>query len=236
MPPSRHLRLSCVGREIITANPIPVMKPSPLRIGFVLCALILIWGVWRPVIRLLPEDMTAVADGSALAALPEERTFLLSGAVRPAEGVSVAGLWHGRFAYVHRERRDLSRSGGKHTAVVTVTDARPAVFFDWAGGTLRLPADSYDLSRAPLAREDGADVSSTGFRAGDPALALGRVDASGTPRVEHLMETPIEAVIRRLERGNRIRIILTLAAKIGFSIFAVSLLIRIRPTTPRAKT
>ena len=196
-------------------------------------ALWLVWVVWQPTYFTLPAEVARPRSAETLAALPLGSAFLLEGVVRPGEPSDHA--WQERFAYVHRKRMDLSTGAGRDQRVVDVEDWRPALILDWQGGAMRFPAGGYSLEHAPVVvprwwprkalwttRVDDWHKSSTGFRVGEAALAYGRVEEGGRPRVEKLMESPLEKVAARIGYENRLRRGLVLAFKIGLTLFCVA--------------
>lgn len=196
-------------------------------------ALWLVWVVWQPTYFNLPQDLARPSEAKELTALKPGTAFLLEGVVKPAQPSEHA--WQGRFAYVHRERKDLSTGAGREQRVVDVEDWRPALVFDWTGGAMRFPAGGYSLEHAPaieprwwprkalgLARVDDWHKSSTGFRVGEAALAFGHVRADGTPGVEHLMASPVEKVVAKIGYENRLRRGLVLGFKVVLTLFGVA--------------
>ncbi len=193
----------------------------------------LVWVGWQPTYFNLPEDLARPASVSALAALEVGATFLIDGVVEPVEGESRD--WQGRFAFVHRQRKDLSTGLSREQRVVDIEDWRPALELSWAGGTWRIPAVSYGLEHAPVIkprwwprkafgtmRVDDWHKSSTGFRRGEEALALGRIQADGVPRIERLMASPVEKVVAKIGYENRLRYGMVLAFKVVLSLFCLA--------------
>ena len=196
-------------------------------------ALWLVWVVWQPTYFTLPDDLVRPRSAEDLGALRPDATFLLEGVVKPAEPSEHA--WQGRFAYLHRQRQDLSTGVGREQRVVDVEDWRPALDFTWEGGVMRFAADAYRIDHAPaivpgwwprkalgLARVDDWHKSSTGVRVGEAALAFGHVREDRTPDVEHLMASPVEKVVAKIGYENRLRRGLVLAFKIGLTLFCVA--------------
>ena len=212
------------------------LRPLLANLGRMLVAggaLWLIWVVWQPTYFSLPEDLARPRDAQELMRLTPGSAFLLEGVVKPAESSDHA--WQGHFAYVHRERKDLSTGAGREQRVVDVEDWRPALDFAWQGGSMRFPAGGYSLDHAPtieprwwprkalgLARVDDWHKSSTGFRVGEAALAFGHVREDRTPDVEHLMASPVEKVVAKIGYENRLRRGLVLAFKIGLTLVCVA--------------
>ena len=211
------------------------LRPLLANLGRMLVAggaLWLVWVVWQPTYFTLPDDLVRPRSAEDLGALRPDATFLLEGVVKPAEPSEHA--WQGRFAYLHRQRQDLSTGVGREQRVVDVEDWRPALDFTWEGGVMRFAADAYRIDHAPaivpgwwprkalgLARVDDWHKSSTGFRVGETALALGRVEESGRPRVEQLMAAPLETVAAKIGYENRMRRGLVLMFKIALTVFCV---------------
>ncbi|HRJ46402.1 MAG TPA: hypothetical protein PKY38_03515 [Opitutaceae bacterium] len=213
-----------------------------LRIGLVGVALWLLWVEWRPSARPWPEDLARPETAGALRALPVGRDFLISGHVEPLSGESVRE-WQGRFVFRHRQRQDQSSSGGKTVRVVTVAEHRPALRWVGPQGNWIVPADSYGLDYAPriaprfwprkwlwMARVDDWDRSSTGFRAGEPALAMGRIASDGQPLIVELLPGTSEQAEAQWQAVERPRAYLMLAVKLGLSLVTLAWLLRRRPT------
>ncbi|HEY0968232.1 MAG TPA: hypothetical protein VGD88_12650 [Opitutaceae bacterium] len=198
--------------------------------------LTLIWGAWRPVLKTLPPDLASPQTREELQRLPAGQTFVLEGWGEPADATP-RPEWQGRFAYVHKQRQDLSNSGGKTVRIVTVEDRRPAVRWNWASELWILPAGSYALDHAPrvlprfwprkwlwTTRVDDWDATSTGLQAGEPAIALGRISAAGQPLITDLMQAPLEQTMEVIGVSNRDRWRLIFAAKLLLTVFALSFL------------
>lgn len=196
-------------------------------------ALTLIWVVWQPVYFTLGEDVVQVSDAAGLNALAPATLFLLQGTAVPAAPSD--RQWQGRFAYVHRERKDFAGGPSKDQRVVDVDNWRPALRFIWSGGILDLPANSYGLNYAPrvpgrfwprkwLGTKPVEDwhPSSTGLRAGNPVCAYGRVSASGQPQIKEVMQWPVKEVVAQIGHENRFRRGLTFAFKLVLSLGCVA--------------
>ncbi len=206
-----------------------------LRLGLAAGVLGLIWGAWRPVMRTLPAELAQPQTSGELQRLPPGQAFILAGRVEPIDRREVP-RWQGRVVYVHKQRRDLSgNAGGKTVRVVIVEDHRPAVRLSWSGEDWMLPAGSYSLDYAPRVEPhswprkwlwttpvDDWDASSTGFRAGEEAIALGRVGAEGRPQITDLLEAPLEKTLQHIGAQNRARWGVVLAAKIVLTAFTLS--------------
>lgn len=197
-----------------------------LRLVLVGAALWLLWVEWRPAVRPWSEDLARPKSAEELRQLPVGRDFLIAGRVEPLAGAPVRE-WQGRFAFRHRQRQDLSGSGGKTVRVVTVAEHRPALRWAWAGGVWELPANSYGLENAPqieprfwprkwlwTARVDDWDRSSTGFRSGEAALALGRIAADGRPLIVELLPGSLAQANAQWQSVERPRSVLILAVKL----------------------
>ncbi len=208
-----------------------------VRVALAATVLGLLWVVWQPSYFTLPEELTRPRSRAELAALPPGSLFLIEGRVEPRS--SMPGLeWQGRFAYLHRQFKDVG-IGTKEQRVVVIAQHRPALAFVWTDGEVwQLPTDSYELKHAPrvkarfwprkwlgTTRVDDWHESSTGFRAGEAALAYGRVGAAGGAQVEMLLESPVSVVEIRIGRENTARQRLVLAAKIMLSLFSLSLIV-----------
>lgn len=196
-------------------------------------ALWLIWMVWRPVYFTLSDRVVQVGDEAQLAALAPGTEFLLQGKVEPI--VASDQPWQGRFAYVHRERKDFPGGPSKDQRVVDVVNWRPALRFIWSGRAVVLSEAGYGLEYAPRVprrfwprkwlgtkRVDDWHQTSTGFRPGEAACAYGRVTADGQPRIEELMQWPVREIVARIGSENRLRHGLTLAFKLVLSLGCVA--------------
>ena len=159
--------------------------------------------------------------------------FLIDGVVEPVEGEGRD--WQGRFAFVHRQRKDLSTGLTREQRVVDIEDWRPGLELSWGGGIWRIPSGSYGLEHAPVIkprwwprkalgtmRVDDWHRSSTGFRQGEAALALGRVQPDGVPRIEQLMASPVEKVVAKIGYENCLRYGMVLAFKVVLSLFCLA--------------
>src|SRR5690606_5159948 len=156
-----------------------------------------------PGLKTLPSDLASPQASEELQRLPMGQAFVLEGWVEPVD-VLPGPAWQGRFAYVHKQRQDLRGTGGQTVRIVTVEDHRPAVRWNWAGERWILPAGSYTLDHAPrvsprfwprkwlwTTRVDDWHASSTGLRAGEAAIALGRIVADGQPLITDLLQVPL---------------------------------------------
>lgn len=204
-----------------------------IRAAIGVAALWLIWMVWRPVYFTLSEDVVQVVDETELAVLTTGTEFILQGTVEP---VAPSGnQWQGRFAFVHRERKDFAGGPSKDQRVVDVENQRPALRFIWSGGIFVLSADTYGLEFAPhvkrrfwprkwlgTKRVDDWHQTSTGFRAGESACAYGRVNGGGHPQIEELMQWPLRDVVTRIGSDNRFRHWLTIGFKLFLSLICVA--------------
>lgn len=208
-----------------------------LRFMLVGTVLWLLWVEWRPAGRPWPEDLDRPASAEELRRLPVGRGFLLSGRVEPLPDAPVRE-WQGRFVFRHRQRQDLSTSGGKTVRMVTVAEHRPALRWVWAGGAWEIPADSYGLENAPrieprfwprkwlwTTRVDDWDRSSTGIRAGETVWVRGEAGASGAPVVTEIWGDPWEPILARQAGDERMRRWLIFGAKVVASVFALALLV-----------
>jgi hypothetical protein len=195
-------------------------------------ALWLIWIVWRPVYFIMGENVVQVGGKAELATLAPETEFLLQGKVEPV--VRSEHEWQGRFTFVHRERKDFAGGPSKDQRVVDVENWRPALRFNWAGGALVLPENGYSLTYAPQVerrfwprkwlgtkRVDDWHQTSTGFRAGEAAMAYGQVTAEGQLQVVELMQWPLKSVVDRIGHENRLRRWLTIAFKCALTFFCL---------------
>jgi len=204
-------------------------------------ALWLIWFGWSPAYFTLPKDLARPADGPALAALPSGTAFAIEGHVEPTE--AAPHEWQGRFAFVHRMRRNVGGSSSKETKVVEIGNHRPALHFRWSGGIWTLAAKSYGLKHAPpvkprfwprkwlwTTRVDDWDRSSEGFRPGEAALAYGHIDDAGKPRVEMLMQAPLEAAAAEIGSENRTRRTLLIAAQLVLTLFVAGIVLPRHPS------
>lgn len=209
-----------------------------LRLVLVGAVLWLLWVEWRPPARPWPEDLARPTSDEELRRLPVGRDFLLSGRVEPLPGAP-GRTWQGRFAFRHRQRQDQSSSSGKTVRVVTVVEHRPALRWVWAGGAWEVSADSYGIEHAPrieprfwprkwlwTARVDDWDRSSTGFKPGDDALALGRMAADGRPVIRELLPGEMEQAITQWQTVERPRFWLILAVKLALSLGLLLWLLR----------
>jgi hypothetical protein len=173
---------------------------------------------------ILAEDIAQPREAAQLDGLAPGTEFILQGAAEPITPPEKA--WQGRFAYVHRERKDFAGGPSKDQRVVDVENQRPALRFNWSGGTIMLAAESYGLEYAPrierrfwprkwlwTKRVDDWHRTSTGFRAGEAACAYGRVTAGGQPQIEELMQWPLREVAARIGYENRFRSWLTIGFK-----------------------
>lgn len=205
-----------------------------IRAAVAVAALGLIWIVWRPVYFTLSDKVVPVTDAAEFAALSPGTEFLLQGTVEPV--ASTDHQWQGRFTFVHRERKDFINGPTKDQRVVDVENWRPALRFIWNGVDVVLPTNGYSLQYAPhverrfwprkwlgTKRVDDWHQTSTGFRAGEAALAYGHVTAGGQPQVEELMQSPMREVAARIGYENRVRQWLTLGFKLVLSLACLSL-------------
>lgn len=209
-----------------------------LRLMLVGVMLWLLWVEWRPADRPWPANLAQPATGEALRRLPVGRDFLISGRVEPLPELSMRE-WQGRFVFRHRQRQDLSSSSGKTVRVVTVAEHRPGLRWVWAGGAWDIPADSYGLENAPrieprfwprkwlwTARVDDWDRSSTGFRRGEAALALGRIAPDGRPVVRELLPGSIEQAVEQWQAVERPRFWLNVIVKLALSLVMLAWVFR----------
>jgi hypothetical protein len=199
----------------------------------------LAWVEWRAADRPWPEDLAQPTSAEELRRLPPGRDFLLSGRVEPLPRASV-WEWQGRFVFRHRQRQDLSDSGGKTVRVVTVAEHRPALRWVWDGGAWEVPAESYGIEHAPrieprfwprkwlwTARVDDWDRSSTGFRPGEDALALGRIAADSRPMIAELLPGSLERANAQWQSVERPRFFLILAVKLVLTLGLLLWLLRL---------
>lgn len=210
-----------------------------LRLVLVGAVLWLLWMEWRPAVRPWPEELARPTSAEELRRLPIGRDFLLSGRVELLPGAP-AREWQGRFVFRHRQRQDQSAgAGGKHVRLVTVAEHRPALLWEWTGGTWELPANSYTLDHAPrikprfwprkwfwTTRVDDWDGSSSGFRRGEAALALGRMASDGRPVIIELLPGEMEQAITQWQTVERPRFWLILAVKLALSLGLLLWLLR----------
>jgi hypothetical protein len=209
------------------------------RMAFAAAILGLVWIVWRPTIAEAPRDFVEVSTAAGLHALAAGEPFLLKGRAYPADDEGARVTWQGRFAYLHKQRRDHGGTGGSSRSIriETVAERRPTIRFDWADGSWVLPAGSYDLGRAASVRPrfwprkwfwttrvDDWDPSSTGIRAGETVWARGYARSPGTPVVTELWGDPWEPLLAREAAGAGMRRWLILAAKIAASAVALSVI------------
>lgn len=197
----------------------------------------LVWGAWRPRVADVPQDLTEVAMPEALRALAPGTAFLVKGRAYPLEE-GTRREWQGRFAFVHRMKRDHGGGGSSKTIrIETLEEHRPPLRFDWAGERWVLPAESYSLERASpvkprfwprkwlwMTRVDDWDRSSSGVAEGETVWARGIVDPAGGARVEEIWGDPWEPILAREAARIGMRRWLILAAKIAGSVLALVVL------------
>lgn len=190
----------------------------------------LLWVEWRPHARAWPTELARPQTAEELDALATGREFLIQGRVEPLPGLPPRE-WQGRFVFRHRQRQDDSGGGGKTVRLVTVAEHRPALRWVWAGGSRELAAEGYGIDYAPrieprfwprknlwLSRVDDWDRSSTGFRVGETALALGRIGADGSPEIVDLLPGELEQAGARWQQVERPRVTLIFAVKLVFTL------------------
>lgn len=201
----------------MTTTTVPTRRASAWRLLPASALLYALW-TWQLATPVpLPEGTVRPVDAAALAALPADTPFQIEGRVHLADAAE-AQPWQGHAIYRHRERVDLGgQAASRHQVVETISQQRPALYFQWNAARIPVAADSYTLDNAPRIEPksgDGWDRSSRGFRDGDAALALGRTGHDGHVRIESMLETPLVAVQADLRREHRNRVRLILAAKI----------------------
>ena len=214
---------------------------SAVRVAVAAAVLGLVWGAWRPTVASVPCDFVEVNTSADLQALVAGAAFLLKGRAYPVdENDAVRHAWQGRFAYVHKQRRDRGGVGGSSRSiqVETVAERRPALRFEWADGSWLLLANSYDLGRAASVRPrswprkwfrttrvDDWDPASTGIRAGETVWARGEAAALGSPVVTEIWGDPWEPILAREASGAHMRGWLILGAKVAASVIALAVLV-----------
>ena len=199
------------------------------RVAVAATVLWLIWMEWRPAYFTLADNIAQISEATELTSLPPGTEFVLQGTVEPV--VPPPQPWQGRFAYVHRERKDIPGGPSKEQRVVEVKNQRPALRFIWSGGVLLLTAENYGLEYAPQVerrfwprkwlwtkRVDDWHQTSTGFRIGETACAYGRVTLGGQPQIEELMQWPLRESVARISAQNRLRWWLTTGFKTALTL------------------
>ncbi|MDP4722004.1 MAG: hypothetical protein NWS48_12310 [Akkermansiaceae bacterium] len=214
-----------------------------LRIILGFAALWWLWLGWTPTYFTLSENLAKPRTEAELNALASGTYFVAEGIVHPS--LSTEKVWQGRFTYVHYQSKDTSTQAGKEQRIVLIQDQRPAVTFEWdSGKRWIIPAESYQLDQAPrveprfwprkslwLMPVDEWHESSRGFRPGESAIAYGQIDPFGSPRVDQLLQYPLESASKDIARENGFRKILTIVCKVIATLFILIISLPRRSST-----
>ena len=205
-------------------------------LGLVLAGVGLYW-LWSGTLgsdaRGLEDVAPTLSSVEAVEAFPVGEPFWLEGRVAPAAG-SVAETWKNYFAF--RKAAGEKDYWGSWKVVVS-EEVRPELIFTWSGGRLVAPADSYDLSEAPQAPDEGVmSVSqrNTGFRPGEEAVAIVTKDAAGTMTVTALAAGPATALAQERAETRRARGFVSAALRVAASFLL--LIIGLRSLLPRRRS
>lgn len=180
------------------------------RFSRIAIAGLILWGLWgarlfRPMQAGLPDGSVAVASLDGLRVLSADSAMVIEGRAFPAGTSPEESLWKGYFAY-RLAIWGKGEFGGAEEIVRQ--EHRPAIRFEWAGGSLVVPAESYGLATAPRAPGDSVVLTTehnVGFRPGDPAMVFGRKMPDESILVKELAVGPLEAYLEMLKDDNRVR-------------------------------
>lgn len=175
------------------------------------------WGKSGPFVEEPPAKGDFVMEAAALAALPDGKVFHLEGHLHP-RGNAAAGE---PITFLSKERT-REHQGER---VKTRRYDRPPLEFRWAGGSLALEDDGYELRLAPRLPDKPwhhfAQLNS-GFMAGEAAV-LTAVKEGGAFEDVVLSEGPRERLGKRVGGDNRLRWGLGLFLKGMASLIVVSI-------------
>lgn len=210
-----------------SAEDVALSKPPGLlgragRLLFALIAWFLLWkGAFHEGPKLLElQGIHGLQTKVDLSTLQSGDRFMLEGVVFSEE--ANPKRIDGRFIY---QRLVSSRTEWGWTTLLRES-LKPKVAFHLADGKLLIPEESYSLDDAPPAPDDPwhhFNQHNRGFKIGDPALAMGRINAAGTPVVESLTTGPREAYEKQLKRAFRIRTWLANGFRVFLSLMILSI-------------
>ena len=189
----------------------------------------MLWGerVFWPAHRDLPEGTVLLSSAEDLGPLAVGQSIAIEGTVYPALAASVDSRWEERFAY-RLASFQKNEFGGQQEVVSR--HVRPAIRFEWAGGQIVVPAESYGMKSAPEAPNASAFLTNeknVGFRVGDLALTLGRKTGDGSLVVDELALGPLDVYLQKLESGNTFRSWIGHGLRVVVSLLALSILLSV---------